>query len=624
MILFGQVCNSHPPQSKQKNGGEPPVGLASHLTLSRRVQLAVLAHIRHTHTRYDQLLRETTYVNARKAVESLCLDYLVKWRGDEETGRDQLDEILCEVVVISDSESDEDDDEYDEDESESGESSVVSSAQEAATNGADKPSLPARQALPPPVRQKSAPATRLRGDGGPRGANGIRKSKKKAQKERKAKKKAQRGFSRYQAVRDQAWHQAVERQRHENVAFARATGPPAMDRPMGNGSQLWRPSESENAHVEQRSLLVRREPSYQVRPEHGSSMYPPEITHGKWERPAQRIVSSSIPHMPQESFGYDTSRSRPIVGSGSAHQPAIEVERVRHVGQDLRDHLLKSIETNSPDTPHFPAQAWTQSNHVQRGFHGEANTADDYQATLAQDGFVRLPPRPEVIQRSAASSMQSHPLAAVSSEPHSVARSHASVTFPANMQRLPAMSRDDGRNLRMETRPIWIDDREPILRSEARPILIQESRPIRPDREQHIATVHHAGPVYVDRHDRWNADDRDARHVESQLGGFAEIVRVSNKFPRPHDPRPVTVEASLYENRPPAPQYYVSQRPREDFRRHDVPPALPPTTHHQRVERVIARYEPEGMQEVVVRPPNGYHQSHERVVGIEYLPTGHM
>src|SRR5699024_923609 len=36
---------------------------------------------------------------------------LVKWRGDEETGRDQLEEILREVVVISDSEDEESADE---------------------------------------------------------------------------------------------------------------------------------------------------------------------------------------------------------------------------------------------------------------------------------------------------------------------------------------------------------------------------------------------------------------------------------------------------------------------------------------------------------------------------------
>ena len=71
------------------------------------MQLATLAHIRHTHTRYDDLLRETNWHTARKVIEQACLDKIVKWRGDEETGRDQLDEILQEVVVISDSEEEE-------------------------------------------------------------------------------------------------------------------------------------------------------------------------------------------------------------------------------------------------------------------------------------------------------------------------------------------------------------------------------------------------------------------------------------------------------------------------------------------------------------------------------------
>jgi hypothetical protein len=85
------------------------VGLQADLTLSRRVQLAVIAHIRHTHTRYDLLLRETSWESARRTVESLCLDILVKWRGDEETGRDQLDEVLREIVVIDDSDHEVDD-----------------------------------------------------------------------------------------------------------------------------------------------------------------------------------------------------------------------------------------------------------------------------------------------------------------------------------------------------------------------------------------------------------------------------------------------------------------------------------------------------------------------------------
>lgn len=102
--------------------GEPTVGTQSNIPLSRRVQLAVLAHIRHTHTRYDKLLRETSWINARKAVEPVCLDVILKWRGNEENGRDQMDEILREVVIITDSESDDEDDQstsknssYDED-----------------------------------------------------------------------------------------------------------------------------------------------------------------------------------------------------------------------------------------------------------------------------------------------------------------------------------------------------------------------------------------------------------------------------------------------------------------------------------------------------------------------------
>lgn len=84
--------------------GKVKVGLAADLSLARRVQLAALSHIRHTMTRYDTLLKEVEWQDARKAVEQPCLDVIAKWRGDEETGRDQLDEILREVIEISDNE----------------------------------------------------------------------------------------------------------------------------------------------------------------------------------------------------------------------------------------------------------------------------------------------------------------------------------------------------------------------------------------------------------------------------------------------------------------------------------------------------------------------------------------
>lgn len=104
----GHVKTKTAPQDTRSKGDERErVGLQPDVPLARRVQLAVLAHIRHTHTRYDELLKQSGWHVARKAVEALCLDVLVKWRGDEETGRDQLEEILREIVVISDSEDDE-------------------------------------------------------------------------------------------------------------------------------------------------------------------------------------------------------------------------------------------------------------------------------------------------------------------------------------------------------------------------------------------------------------------------------------------------------------------------------------------------------------------------------------
>ncbi|KAI1781028.1 hypothetical protein F4818DRAFT_397537 [Hypoxylon cercidicola] len=115
--LFPRIPNidrkeiiQHAFQKDGKFHGEYKVGMASGLTLARRVQLAAIAFIRHTHTRYDELLKKTSWTNARKAVEKPCLDIIVKWRGDEETGRDQLDEILREVIEISDTEEESEDD----------------------------------------------------------------------------------------------------------------------------------------------------------------------------------------------------------------------------------------------------------------------------------------------------------------------------------------------------------------------------------------------------------------------------------------------------------------------------------------------------------------------------------
>ena len=91
--------------------GTNKVGTAEELPLPRRVQLAVVAHIRHNYTNYDTLLRLGTREEAREQVEKDCLDLLIDWRGDDETGELGFEEIFREVIYIS---SDDENDEHDE------------------------------------------------------------------------------------------------------------------------------------------------------------------------------------------------------------------------------------------------------------------------------------------------------------------------------------------------------------------------------------------------------------------------------------------------------------------------------------------------------------------------------
>ncbi|KAF4988899.1 hypothetical protein FGRMN_9480 [Fusarium graminum] len=189
------------------NGEKEKVGLSEDITLARRVQLAVLAHIRHTHTRYDTLLKETSWQNARKVVETLCLDTLVKWRGDEESGRDQLDEILREVVVISDSDGDESDNESD--------SSIEEVVYQPAnlnpsrlTQNTSIQGGPGHHQSPRLVLTAKAPVT-------PKSRGKVKKSKRKTS----AEKKGQRGFKRYQA----AWQNAIDRNRNVDDAVPQSS-----------------------------------------------------------------------------------------------------------------------------------------------------------------------------------------------------------------------------------------------------------------------------------------------------------------------------------------------------------------------------------------------------------------
>lgn len=348
----------------------PLVGLAAELTLSRRVQLAVISHVRHTHTRYDQLLRETTWVNARRAVENLCLDILVKWRGDEESGRDQLDEILREVVVISDSEDDyededEDDDDDDDDDSEdtdmtSGESSYDS----VASTGARPP--PAEEQAPAPSNMLDAHAAAAIAR--PPSVQELTE----AERVKLAARRAHRGFQRYQAVRDQAWQQALVRQRQGPDHELGGSVPAPMGTPQSQALQRPReveanyqaygadhgnsagPSSHHTRHGATGSVVNPQGPSRLAGPPPVFRNNPDLVTVTRFQPPAYYHDRGEG----QNNGANAGNAYAPMVGPHPAFRSSPERRRVGSgpAQVDLKDYLVPSIEPTSPLANRFSTQ----------------------------------------------------------------------------------------------------------------------------------------------------------------------------------------------------------------------------------------------------------------------------
>ena len=622
-------------QSNPGGKDGPPVGLASHMNLSRRVQLAVLAHIRHTHTRYDQLLKETTYVNARKAVESLCLDVLVKWRGDEETGRDQLEEILCEVIVISDSESDGSDDDEDEDEDDS---SVSSSADDAPAGRAVGENGPAN-ALALPVNSPSASplAThKLRGGRPLRPSReGQAKVKKAADADRRAAKWSQRGFSRYQA----AWSDAVRRLRHENDGLVQPAGP----------------SRPDSGPVVARSPA---EPPYHLQRPHGAGLPSVDVSREGASRVNEQMIRPAIYHVPQPTYAQEDPSNngfRPIVDP----RAVAEVERVSYHGQDLKDYLVQSIEPASPRSSDFTPRIPVSHHQPERGLPhgtdsavrdatrfraptaraaGEITAAQDLHPSFAEEGFIRLPPRAHPNRLPILPDHRSEPFILLNPLPVTVAGgsivaaasdglgSRQSSTWHGD-----AVARRRDPDPRPEARSPWIGHDGALPRSESRPIVIQDypPPPRPPQMESQYPSLEtrrltptrwvdarHIGPVEVDERDRRHADSRiDQQPLQDDC---VEIIRVSRKFPRQYEPRPVSAGAGRYNLRSAASQHRVSQHANGGVARYDTQPF----PQGQRFERVVGRVEvpvfPDENGVVVTRPPDGYVRN-ERVAGLEYI-----
>ncbi|RGP72044.1 hypothetical protein FSPOR_2889 [Fusarium sporotrichioides] len=286
------------------------VGLSEDITLARRVQLAVLAHIRHTHTRYDTLLRETSWQNARKVVENLCLDTLVKWRGDEESGRDQLDEILREVVVISDSEGDESGNESD--------SSIEEVFCQPPNLIPNRPVQHTPGQAGPGHHQSPRPSVGAKGPVTPKPKAKVKKAKRKTS----ADKKGQRGFKRYQA-----WQDAIVRNR--NVPDS------APESPRGLISQ--------RTQVPPPAPLISMDdplpPASQLRLVSGAGPAPYENGYvGKPQYPANGHFISSGPQV-----------ARKVKSPFYEPQP-IARPPVSTAADRLQDMLVQSIEPVSPNT----------------------------------------------------------------------------------------------------------------------------------------------------------------------------------------------------------------------------------------------------------------------------------
>jgi hypothetical protein len=83
------------------------VGSAVDIPLPRRVQLAVIARIRHTYTDYDALLGAFgDWKGTRMEVEPGCLQKLIEWRGETGDDDEALEEIVRETIVIDDDDDD--------------------------------------------------------------------------------------------------------------------------------------------------------------------------------------------------------------------------------------------------------------------------------------------------------------------------------------------------------------------------------------------------------------------------------------------------------------------------------------------------------------------------------------
>ena len=602
------ASNSHitPLFQDAHNRGDPRVGLATNVSLSRRVGLAVLAHIRHTHTRYDQLLQETSWENARKAVESLCLDVLAKWRGDEETGRDQLDEILREVIVISDSDSESDsysDSESDDEGGEYGDGpsspSYSPSLGQPGSLGGNDPLETAATAVigqasgvePLPLESRAPQLVPhhggLQADAvvtpgvtpGPVIRPGSRRKKTKAQRRagrraarleergpaqqdaRRVAKASNRGFKRYQAVRDVVWGQALERNRHGLPPDSPAPVP-TMPASQSAGNPL------EHNGYPQNSF------DYQTNSGPTASTQPGQDSWAFGSAPRSQPASAGSLY---GQHGPSSVGHGPMPQAALAHYDPPYSGRVSYRSEDLRDYPVQSIEPRSPDNPQFPRQVVDQD---YRPLAVPVSRSSDQglaqrDRIMDEQGFIQLPPRelrdplrhsPMVGDRRVLRSMN-HPLPPgrsleagtaynLRAGPSSGARGY----MDGSSSDLSLPAREEARHFVMEGRgaartvsnPITILDSSPRrdawVRGQPSPAT-QETGRLPRTRLVEVVGVRSTPPgPQFDRNSRF-AGVAVPPPRDGIPSGHTEIVQVSNVFPRRYEPRDPPTPIHRYELR---------------------------------------------------------------------------
>ncbi|KAG9235466.1 hypothetical protein BJ875DRAFT_270317 [Amylocarpus encephaloides] len=320
--------------------GEPTVGLQADMPLSRRVQLAVLAHIRHNHTRYDKLLRETTWINARKAVEPVCLDILLKWRGDEETGRDQMDEILREVVIITDNEDDSSEDDGSEDDSSEEEGEITSASSEGV------PSEPAYRIQQRPIAPNPVhPPKKRRKGPPPPDPNAI---------STRTRSRRAKGFKRYQA----AWDDAIHRREYLS---SHSTGLHS-GLPLGDITNQQLPP-NQISHSTSGVRSYDRTLDFQATGHQRGDSYPaarPEPFHPQHHQPREQLMHRSEVIVRPQSDPRVNPRDQPqygILPHSTRDQRPPQVVRGSPERHGLKDMLVPSIEiTASEPMRHVPAE----------------------------------------------------------------------------------------------------------------------------------------------------------------------------------------------------------------------------------------------------------------------------